>query len=104
MTSRGFAQCFLRSGDDMGFFVDLVAAYLAPARPLRSRRRVTAGGARAEDRNFVGEIPFGSSAVQRARAVSTDRSGGHEASPAAVHVLRIDEWMMIIRPHPRGLR
>jgi hypothetical protein len=38
-----------------------------------------------------------------ARAVSTDRSGGHEASSATVHVLRIG-GMTVIRPHPRGLR
>jgi len=30
-------------------------------------------------------------------AVSTDRSGDHEASPAVVHVLGIDGWMVIIR-------
>ena len=40
--------------------------------------------------------------MQRPEAVSTDRSGGREASLAAVHVLHIDEWMTIIRPYPRG--
>ena len=35
--------------------------------------------------------------MQQARAVSTDRSGVKETSPAAVHILRIDGWMTRIR-------
>ena len=62
------------------------------------RRRVTAGGAKYRIL-LERYLQFLGSAA--ARAVSTDRSGGHEASPAAAHVLRIDQWITN-RPHPRG--
>ena len=41
--------------------------------------------------------PLTPSAEQQARTDSTDRSGGHETGLAAVHILRIDGWMRVIR-------
>jgi len=43
------------------------------------------------------ERPPDPAATHGRPAVSTDRSGDHEASPAVVHVPRIDGWMAIIR-------
>jgi hypothetical protein len=47
--------------------------------------------------------PCDPSAAQPARAVSTDRSGGHEASLADVPILRIDGGMTIIRSTKAGV-
>jgi hypothetical protein len=75
----------------------------SPVRSHRCRRRVAAGGARAEYRNF-GRVPLDPSAIAEGSAVSTDRSGDDGASPAAVHILRIDDWMRIIRCTHEGWR
>jgi len=45
---------------------------------------------------ILGERPLPPSAIAKGSAVQTDRSGGHEESRVAVHVLRIDAWMTII--------
>jgi hypothetical protein len=44
-----------------------------------------------------GITPHHSLALQQTRAVSTDRSGGHGASQAIVHILRGNGWTTMIR-------
>ena len=69
----------------------------SPARSRRSHRRVAAGRARAEYRNFLGETPrsFGNRERLGCLNGSIRRSRGE---PSRVHVLRTDGWMTIIRP------
>ena len=43
------------------------------------------------------------STIAAGSAVSTDRSGGHEARLAAVHILSISGWTARVPPHPRRL-
>jgi hypothetical protein len=74
---------------EKGFISDLVAAGLLLARTDPDDEWLQVALA-LSFRNFSGETPSHPSTVAEGSAVSTDRSGGHEASLIAVHILRID--------------
>ena len=84
----------------MRFIADLVAAGLPPARTDPIDEWLQA--ALALRIEIFLERPLAPSAIAKGSAVSTDRSGGPEASLVAVHILRIDGWMTIIRPVHEG--
>jgi hypothetical protein len=73
----------------------------SPARSQRSCRRVAAGGARAEYRNFFGDPPH-PVAITKGPAVSTDRSGDQRQVRSSCMSPRIDGWMAIIFPIHEG--
>ncbi|HET7229313.1 MAG TPA: hypothetical protein VFJ16_04890, partial [Longimicrobium sp.] len=82
-------QIAARFGNDVDRYGEYISAYqkkfgfiadsVAAGRAHRSCRRVAAGGARAEYRNFFGKTLLASAATHGRPAVSTDRSGDHEA-------------------------
>ena len=74
------------------------------ARSHRSRRRVAAGGARAEYRNFFGETLSTLRQSWKARLSQRIDQGMMRRAPVAVHILRIDDWMTIIRCTHEGWR
>jgi len=77
------------------FIADLVAAGLLVARTDAVDEWLQV--ALALSIEIFWESPLSPSAIAEGSAVSTDRSGDDEASPVAVHILRIDDWMTILR-------
>ena len=77
------------------FIADLVAAGLLVARTDAVDEWLQV--ALALSIEIFWESPLDPSAIAEGSAVSTDRSGDDEASPVAVHILRIDDWMTILR-------
>jgi len=75
----------------------------SPVRSHRCRRRVAAGGARAEYRNFLGESPRSFCNRGRLGCLNGSIRGDDEASPVAVHILRIDNWDDDHSLYPRRL-
>jgi hypothetical protein len=72
------------------FIADLVAAGLLFARTDAVDEWLQV--ALALSIEIFWESPLDPSAIAEGSAVSTDRSGDDEASPVAVHILRIDDW------------